>query len=142
MSAAHTPGPWHWLTDRRLQPVVHDPDQSAVHTILSEDGCFGYLGSDLDATIAEDEANRRLIAAAPDLLDAAQAAEAVLGRQKWREGSTDPEAVALFKLRGAIAKTTARFPAGSCSSCGESFGPGDEGFSHCADHAHLQATEA
>lgn len=38
------------------------------------------------------------------LLEAAQAAEAVLGRQKWLPGSTDPEAVALFKLRAAIAK--------------------------------------
>lgn len=40
------------------------------------------------------------------LLDAARAAEAVLGRQKWLEGSTDPEAVALSKLRAAIATTT------------------------------------
>lgn len=40
------------------------------------------------------------------LLDAARAAEAVLGRQKWIEGSTDPEAVALFNLRAAIAKAT------------------------------------
>lgn len=40
------------------------------------------------------------------LLDAARAAEAILGRQKWVEGSTDPEAVALFKLRAAVAKAT------------------------------------
>lgn len=40
------------------------------------------------------------------LLDATRAAEAVLGRQKWIEGSTDPEAVALSKLRDAIAKAT------------------------------------
>lgn len=40
------------------------------------------------------------------LLDAARATEAVLGRQKWLAGSTDPEAVALFKLRAAIAKAT------------------------------------
>jgi hypothetical protein len=40
------------------------------------------------------------------------------------------------------AREQPRFPDVSCSSCGQSFGPGDEGFSHCADHAHLQATEA
>lgn len=40
------------------------------------------------------------------LLEAARAAEAVLGRQKWLAGSTDPEAIALFKLRAAIAKAT------------------------------------
>ncbi len=27
-----------------------------------------------------------------------------------------------------------RFELVFCSQCGESFGPGDEGFSHCADH--------
>lgn len=29
---------------------------------------------------------------------------------------------------------TARFPNVSCSQCGQDFGPGDEGFSRCADH--------
>ena len=28
----------------------------------------------------------------------------------------------------------ARFPEVSCSQCGQSFGPGDSGFSHCQDH--------
>lgn len=28
----------------------------------------------------------------------------------------------------------ARFPEVSCSQCGQSFGPGDSGFSHCRDH--------
>ena len=41
-----------------------------------------------------------------DLLGAARAAEAVLARQKWREDSNDPEAVALRLLRAAIAKAT------------------------------------
>lgn len=27
-----------------------------------------------------------------------------------------------------------RFPKTYCSQCGEEFGPGDSGFSHCADH--------
>ena len=31
-----------------------------------------------------------------------------------------------------------RFPEVSCSQCGQSFGPGDHGFSHCANHAHLK----
>ncbi|WP_433703899.1 hypothetical protein [Paraburkholderia sacchari] len=46
-------------------------------------------------------------AASCDLLDAAQAAEAVLARGRWIEGSMDPEAVALWKLRAAIAKAKA-----------------------------------
>ncbi len=28
----------------------------------------------------------------------------------------------------------ARFPVTYCSQCGEAFGPGDHGFSHCANH--------
>ncbi len=28
----------------------------------------------------------------------------------------------------------ARFPVTYCSSCGEAFGPGDHGFSHCKNH--------
>jgi len=39
-----------------------------------------------------------------ELLDAARAAEAVLGRQQWRQDSPDPEAVALRLLRAAIAR--------------------------------------
>ena len=27
-----------------------------------------------------------------------------------------------------------RFPVVSCSECGQDFGPGDHGYSHCADH--------
>lgn len=32
------------------------------------------------------------------------------------------------------AQITARFPVTYCSSCGEAFGPGDHGFSHCKNH--------
>lgn len=31
-----------------------------------------------------------------------------------------------------------RFPEVSCSQCGQSFGPGDNGFSHCKNHAGLR----
>lgn len=29
---------------------------------------------------------------------------------------------------------SARFPVTYCSSCGEAFGPGEHGFSHCKNH--------
>jgi len=35
--------------------------------------------------------------------------------------------------------TAPRFADVSCSNCGCSFGPGNEGFSHCEDHAHLRS---
>lgn len=38
-----------------------------------------------------------------ELLSAARAAETVLAKQKWLPGSTDPEVIALARLRAAIA---------------------------------------
>ena len=32
-----------------------------------------------------------------------------------------------------------RFKNVGCSQCGEDFGPGDHGFSHCENHKHLTA---
>jgi threonine aldolase len=78
---------------------------SAVHTILeAEDIGRGFLCSDLEKTRAESDANQLLIQASPDLIDAAIAAEAVLARGRWIKGSTDPESIALYKLRDAIAR--------------------------------------
>lgn len=107
MSARHTPGPWVWTDSHTLRPADPDPENCAVHTILNlETSGYGFLQSDHRATRAELDADHLLIATVPELLEAAQAAEAVLGRQKWLVGSTDPEAIALFKLRAAIAKAT------------------------------------
>ena len=77
--ASHTPGPWAWdESGNYLCPVDGDPSKSSVHTILSPDGTYGYLGSDFKKTQGEGEANRALIAAAPDLLDALVAVVASL----------------------------------------------------------------
>jgi hypothetical protein len=35
-----------------------------------------------------------------------------------------------------------RFDNVSCSQCGNDFGPGDSGFSSCAEHASIQARSA
>lgn len=106
-ASKHTPGPWIW-SDHSLQPAHPDPFNYAVHTILNaEHTGWGFLASDNAKTTAESTANLVLIVAAPDLLDAALAAEAVLAKQKWLENSTDPESVALCKLRAAIARAGA-----------------------------------
>lgn len=40
-----------------------------------------------------------------------------------------------YKLRALAAELgIGRFPQTWCSQCGQEFGPGDEGFSHCEDH--------
>ncbi|WP_454825361.1 hypothetical protein [Paraburkholderia xenovorans] len=100
----HTPGPWKF-EGHFLRPVEPDPQRHAVHTIMeAETFGWGFCGSDHAKTRVEDDANILLIEACPDLLDAALAAEAVLAKGRWVEGSTDPEAVAFYKLRAAIAK--------------------------------------
>lgn len=106
----HTPGPWEW-DGHNLRPVepnpAYEPERYAVHTILAAEHIgWGFLCSNYEQTRTESDANQLLIAACPDLLDAAIAAEATLARGRWVKGSTDPEAVALYKLRDAIAKAT------------------------------------
>lgn len=75
--AQFTPGPWKW-DGNTLMPVNNDPATSAVHSILYADGGYGYIGANLKDTLAELDACRRLIAAAPDLLAALRDAHTAL----------------------------------------------------------------
>lgn len=103
---AHTPGPW-WFNGTHIRKTfdVRTAEGQSSYRLAS-------VECDFVTYVPESMANGRLMAAAPDLLDAARAAAAILGRQKWIAGSTDPEAIALFKLRAAIAKATEN--AGTC----------------------------
>jgi hypothetical protein len=70
MSTTHTPGPWTW-EGHTLRPVNRDPRTSSVYSILHDDGGgFGFLASKPSDTVAELNADRALIAAAPDLFEA------------------------------------------------------------------------
>jgi hypothetical protein len=68
---AHTPGPWAWNeTGYSLRPVK---PTTPIREIFSLEGRARIARDnpvDLDAVEAEDEANLRLIAAAPDLQEA------------------------------------------------------------------------
>ena len=44
-------------------------------------------------------------------------------------------------LLGRILEGKPMFPRTSCSQCGQEFGPGDHGFSHCQDHTALAQVE-
>ena len=81
MSAQHTPGPWQW-EGHTLAPVNRNPDTSAVHSILDAEGGYGFLGSDHKQTLAELDADRLLIAAAPDLLAALQNAREMIAADR------------------------------------------------------------
>lgn len=88
----HTPGPW-----REAAYSCH-----AATTILVDDPTT-LTGKRIVAEF-ETEADARVGAALPEPLETAQAAESILARGRWIEGSTDPEAVALWKLRAALNK--------------------------------------
>ncbi len=101
MSAQHTPGPWHWPNDgAALRPTDPRPNDSAVHTILVAGGELGFLGSNPQDTLAEIEANRRLIAAAPDLHEAAAYALEVLNYNRGKQARLR----AIQRLQAALAK--------------------------------------
>ncbi|NMV37214.1 hypothetical protein [Ralstonia insidiosa] len=105
MNFQHTPGPWHW-EGHNLYPTDPNPEISAVHTILSEYGAWGFAFSDPKQTGVESAANYRAIAAVPQLMDALAAALAVLTPRGPLRSLTSPESVAFFKLRDALAAAT------------------------------------
>lgn len=95
----HTPGPWYlsgeWPHDGLASEVVHAPPEGVLAIVRCEHQ-GRYYGN----------ANARLIAAAPDLLEALKSAERVLdvhGYREWIGGSLDG-------IRAAIAKATPATP--------------------------------
>lgn len=103
-TAGHTPGPWTW-DDNTLRPVKQDPAISHVHSILDAEGGFGFMGGDVHQTCAELEADRALIAAAPELLEALKLAAHCL---QWHAAQhpAGMDCKAVEDARAAIAKAT------------------------------------
>lgn len=94
----HTPGPWH------VEPKVSDHGASLVICDGGGEGILAVIpplndADEPDADTAErgahDEANSRLMAAAPDLLAALEGLIVLVGGQSW---------AAVDKARAAIAK--------------------------------------
>lgn len=103
-NAGHTPGPWIW-DGNTLHPVKQDPAISHVHSILDAEGGFGFMGGDVHQTCAELDADRVLIAAAPDMLAALQAVAQKLGSRPYGTGSYLPKPIRDVVF-SAIAKAT------------------------------------
>lgn len=94
MTAAHTPGPW----------VVAGPEAASGPGYVMTRG-----GTYIAKPLINNEANARLIAAAPELLDALEAALAHFGpfAEITINGQRDPDDVRVTALiRAAIAKAT------------------------------------
>ena len=61
--------------------------------------------------------------------------------REFREIDLPAAAAAYADLHQALASRGPRFPVVSCSQCGEAFGPGASGYSHCYDHAGAVAMD-
>lgn len=103
-TARHTPGPWIW-DDNTLRPANPDPNTSNVSSILDAESGYGFMGGDVLATCAELDANRALIAAAPDMLAALHAVAQKLGSRPYGTGSYLPKPIRDVVF-SAIAKAT------------------------------------
>ena len=99
MSTQHTPGPWHWDGN----PCNYDKEQEAPWLIDANDSYPPILGGTITC---QSDANARLIAAAPDLLEALQDLfEADMEHVLMGDGKDD-QIEAIAKARAAIAKAT------------------------------------
>ena len=94
--STHTPGPWH---------VTKGP---AAREIRADDGPYIASVYDIAVTYGERNANARLIAAAPELLDAARLAVDAIGQTRDDFGLKVELEKAYLALRAAIAKAEGR----------------------------------
>ena len=107
MPASHTTGPWVW-NGNTLRPEKPDPDRSAVYSILDAEGGYGFLGSDWRETGAELDADRVLIAQAPDLL--AMLRKLVDRDMTFLDGFTQISRADVLEAREAIRMATSPPP--------------------------------
>ena len=101
MSAKHTPGPW--LTDRRK---AHTGQIATIHHCLNNDWIEIWTDKWAETGLGEgeQEANARLIAAAPELLDALQCLVDLMPDPELDIDAVQREQV--IKAKAAIAKAT------------------------------------
>jgi len=95
MDAKYTPGPWTWAEDYRGLYGL-EPNNPVLEY-------YAYEGLWFDGSTPNQEANARLIAAAPDLLEALRDMVAVATADNWDRMSTGRQIV-LESARAAIAK--------------------------------------
>ena len=108
MTDAHTPGPWIW----RAGSLVQEPTAPRARTVFIIE-YLPYEGLYLD----DEGPNARLIAAAPDLLEAAKSGFLALVGLKmalaveqngweWPDDAPDRVPIAAERIRAAILKAT------------------------------------
>jgi hypothetical protein len=103
MSEQHTPGPWQWSHNGASTHDTHCIEISGGDRIGNVAYCQSYTGDGYDDR-SETIANARLIAAAPELLEALQAIVKSLADHD-DEGMVE-HAAQMVAARAAIAKAT------------------------------------
>ncbi|WP_369952120.1 hypothetical protein [Ralstonia syzygii] len=99
MNAKHTPGPWEW--DGNVWSYDSDNEAPWLVQSGSDHRVFVLMGS----IRCNEEADARLIAAEPELLEALQEAISLIESIDGRDNSCDPKSD-LSDLKAAIAKAT------------------------------------
>jgi hypothetical protein len=102
-TAAHTPGPWSWKIEPQAYPESDDADLPAV--VRSANGKEVVTIYERYCTDGDYEANARLIAAAPDLLDALKRLESTA---RILPESMDEPGSAMSQARAAISRAEGR----------------------------------
>ena len=109
MTTQHTSGPWHWsgdsLTHRQFD--IYAPTQAPYQHVCTINNLPVEKLYARDAAVAL--ANARLIAAAPDLLDACRCALADMEGLEV-DGEDSPAFLTIQELKAAIAKATGGAP--------------------------------
>jgi hypothetical protein len=117
-TTAHTPGPWFEIEGRVYGAdgfEVVDATQGP-HLHKDHDGSKGHWGSTPGSHVEREEdeeaANARLIAASPDLLEAAKRAYITFRRSNYKSGDSrdENESYAIQGLVIAIAKAEGNWP--------------------------------
>ena len=91
----HTPGPW--ATDRNN---VHAAQIATIHHCLNNDWVEVWSPNAIAAEQEEMEANARLIAAAPDMLQVLAHVRSVLPDQKWADDTRRMVDAVIAKVEG------------------------------------------
>jgi hypothetical protein len=103
----HTPGPW--VADLETYPVMVR-SQTETWPLVDELGNEEERAGVFVANTGDNAANARLIAAAPDLLEALQSAERAMSNKHFAAEVLAHDSVVREMIRAAITKATGEQP--------------------------------
>lgn len=101
MSTQHTPGPWTWNdADASIWPAIESARRAPVATVFTAAQPESELSLESSSFSAEESANARLIAAAPELLAALEWCHELLSTGQAKAGAQEAARAAIAKAKG------------------------------------------